>query len=180
MTETGDSSVCVAEFGAAHGVKGAVRLFSYTENPERVFSYPLRSPALSGSVTLRRAGTLKGGFIVFVDGIESRTEAERLTGAKLYTDRSAFPANREKDAYYVRDLIGMRVTDTEGAPLGAVVAAHNFGAQDLIEIREDGPGKPKTRMLAFTDDFIEKVDIEAGIIVANPPEEVYVGEEAER
>lgn len=153
-------TLVVGKFGAPHGVKGYVRLFSYTENPQHIFSYPLRCPALAGDVKIERQGSVKGGFIAKVSGVESREGAQLLNGAEIFTQRSALPAAQEGD-WYIDDLVGLAVKNHLGDVIGHVAAIHNFGAGDIIELQSGGAS---SIMYPFTDDFIDDVSIEGGYI----------------
>ena len=126
--------VCLGQFGAAHGVRGEVRLHSFTADPAAITSYgPLESE--DGRVfeieTMRPA---KDHFVAKISGVADRNAAELLKNLKLYVPRARLPAPDEPDEFYHADLIGLAVVDRAGEKLGTVVAIHNFGAGDLIEM----------------------------------------------
>ena len=135
----GGARVCLGQIGAAHGVRGEVRLRSFTAEPAAIANYgPLE--AEDGRVfeieTLRPAKSPdQHHFVARLAGIADRSAAERLANIKLYVPRERLPAPEEPDEFYHADLIGLAVVDSAGQRLGSVVGIHNFGAGDLIEVR---------------------------------------------
>ena len=162
----GGDRVCLGQIGAAHGVRGEVRLRSFTADPAAIASYgPLESE--DGRIfeieTMRPA---KDHFVATFSGVADRNAAERLVNIKLYVPRERLPAPDEPDEFYHADLIGLAVVDRAGQKLGTVIAVHNFGAGDLIEVRPDAGGK--TELLPFDDAHVPMVDVAAGKIVVDP------------
>jgi 16S rRNA processing protein RimM len=163
------AQVCVARIGAAHGVRGAVKLWTFTEDPFAVTRYgPLatRDGARSFEVAQAREG--KGHLVATLKGVTTRDEAERLNGIELYVARDKLPATDE-DEYYHADLIGLAAVTSADAPLGRVIAIHNFGAGDIIEI---APPQGATMLLPFTNAVVPTVDIAGGRVVIELPEEI--------
>jgi 16S rRNA processing protein RimM len=163
----GGERVCLGQIGAAHGVRGEVRLRSFTTDPLAITAYgPLE--AEDGSVieieSLRPA---KDHFVATLSGIADRNAAERLTNIKLYVPRDRLPPTDEPDEFYYTDLIGLAAVDRAGKPLGTVLAVHNFGAGDLIEIRLEGDSK--TELLPFDAATVPEVDLKAGRLVIELP-----------
>ena len=159
--------ICVGQIGAPHGVRGEVRLRSFTADPDAIAAYgPLETE--DGHVvqieSLRRA---KDHFVARLAGVDDRNAAERLTNIKLYVLRERLPAPDHADEFYHADLIGLAVVDRDGARLGTVVAVHNFGAGDLIEVRPNTGNT--TQMLPFTEATVPVVDLAAGRLVVEPP-----------
>ncbi|HEX3945123.1 MAG TPA: ribosome maturation factor RimM [Rhizomicrobium sp.] len=153
----------------AQGLRGEVKVKTFTERPETLGAYgPLHTKdARKFQVLTVRAG--KGAATVQLEGITSREAAEALKGIELFVTRSALPPGGEHEFYHA-DLIGLRAEDTEGRTIGKVVAIHNFGAGDVIEIeREDGQG---TVLMPFTREVVPNIDISAGRVVIAAPEEV--------
>jgi 16S rRNA processing protein RimM len=161
--------VCLGQFGAAHGVRGEIRLHSFTADREAIVSYgPLESE--DGRVfEIEAMRPAKDHFVARVAGIADRNAAELLKNVKLYVPRERLPPPDEPDEFYYADLIGLSVVDRGGQKLGIVVAVHNFGAGDLIEMTPEGGGK--TELLPFDEHHVPVVDIAAGKIVAVPPQE---------
>src|SRR6266567_8196030 len=126
--------ICIARIGAAHGVRGAVKLWTFTEHPLAVKAYgPLVTKDGSRSFEVATAREAKGHLVATLKGIVTREDAERLNGLELYIAREKLP-EPDHDEYYHADLIGLAAVDTANAPLGRVIAIHNFGAGDIIEI----------------------------------------------
>jgi 16S rRNA processing protein RimM len=163
----GGERVCLGQFGAAHGVRGEVRLHSFTADPSAIVSYgPLESE--DGRVfAIEAMRPAKNHFVARISGVADRNAAELLKNVKLYVPRERLPKPEEPDEYYHADLIGLSVVDREGRKLGTVVAVHNFGAGDLIEMNPEAGGK--TELLPFDELHVPVVDIAAGKLVAVPP-----------
>jgi 16S rRNA processing protein RimM len=161
--------ICVARIGAAHGVRGAVKLWTFTQDPMAVKRYGqlmTKDGARQFEVThLREA---KGHLVATLKGIATREEAERLNGVELYVAREKLPATSE-DEYYHADLIGLSAVNAAGEPLGRVIAIHNFGAGDIIEI---APPNGATMLLPFTNAVVPTVDLEGGRVVIELPDEI--------
>lgn len=167
--------ICVGVIATAHGLKGEVKIRSYTEFPEDISSYgPLSDEQGTRSFTIASARLAGEGMLVArLKGVEGRTEAEALRGIKLYVSRDKFP-KAEAGEYYQVDLIGLRAESPEGAALGTVRSVDNYGAGDIITI-ENLTGEEV--LFLFTDESVPEVDIAGGRIVVVLPEEVVVEEE---
>jgi 16S rRNA processing protein RimM len=167
----GEARVCLGQIGAAHGVRGEVRLRSFTSDPAAITDYgPLETE--DGRVfeieTLRPA---KDHFVVRLSGIRDRDAASALANTKLYVPRERLPETDEPDEFYHADLIGLEVIDLAGNKLGTVVAVHNFGAGDLIEVRTDAGNN--TELVPFDTTHVPAVDIASGKIVVDPPQGLF-------
>lgn len=161
--------VCVGAFGAPHGVRGDVRLKSFTDSPDAIFTYGALHQGAGGVVvSLKKLRATKDGFVVRVLGVTSPEEATKLKSQKLYVPRDAF-ATVDEDEYYLADLIGLKVQDADGQPLGVVHAIENFGADDLIEMKLNEPQKGFGRFvfIPFTRALVPEVKIEAGFITVD-------------
>jgi 16S rRNA processing protein RimM len=167
----GGARVCLGQIGAAHGVRGEVRLRSFTSDPAAIADYgPLETE--DGRVleieTLRPA---KDHFVARLAGIRDRDAAGALTNAKLYVPRERLPQTESADEFYHADLIGLAAVDQAGRTLGTVVAIHNFGAGDLIEVKPQTGGS--TELVPFDVTHAPEVDLAAGKIVIHPPEGMF-------
>lgn len=161
--------VCVGAIAGAFGVRGEVRLKSFTSNPEDIAAYgPLCSEDGSRAFSVRLTRPVTGGLGARLSGVETREDAEALKGVTLWVERARLPALPD-DEFYHSDLIGLSVHDTGGALLGIVRAIYDHGAGDILEIQ--GPGRGQTLLLPFTRAFVPTVDLAAGRIIADPPEE---------
>ncbi|QIP06619.1 ribosome maturation factor RimM [Bradyrhizobium symbiodeficiens] len=161
--------VCVARIGAAHGVRGAVKLWTFTEDPFAVKRYgPLLSKDGKRQFEVATAREARDHLVATFKGVTTREEAERLNGIELYVAREKLPAT-DDDEYYHTDLIGLAAVTTDGDTLGRVLAIHNFGAGDIIEI---APLKGTTILLPFTNAVVPEVDLKGGRVVIALPQEV--------
>ncbi len=162
--------ICLGQIGAAHGVRGEVRLRSFTAEPGAIASYgPLETE--DGRVfeitALRPAKSPeKHHFVATLSGIADRDAAARLANVKLYVPRDRLPEPNEPGEFYHADLIGLSVVDRAGRQFGTVVAIHNFGAGDLVEVRQ-ADGAP-TQLLPFDATTVPEIDIAAGRMVVEP------------
>jgi 16S rRNA processing protein RimM len=161
--------ICVARIGAAHGVRGAVKLWTFTEDPLAVKRYgPLLTKDGARQFEVVTAREAKGHLVATLKGIATREEAERLNGLELYIAREKLPATDE-DEFYHADLIGLAAVNAADEPIGRVIAIHNFGAGDIIEI---APPQGTTMLLPFTNAVVPTVDLGGGRVVIVLPQEV--------
>src|SRR5664279_1063459 len=160
--------ICIARIGAAHGVRGAVKLWTFTEDPFAVKQYgPLATRDGARRFEVAEARLAKDHLVATFKGVTTREEAERLNGIELYVARDQLPATDDGE-YYHADLIGLAAVSAANEPIGRVVAIHNFGAGDIIEI---APPHGATMLLPFTDAVVPTVDIAGGRVVIELPEE---------
>lgn len=167
----GPGLILVGRFGAPQGVKGQVRLQSFTEDPLAIAHYaPLtdargtRVFALSDPRPLRESM-----LVVSVVGVADRDAAAALTGLELFALRENLPPPDE-DEVYVADLIGIEAVDDSGIVVGAIVAVPNYGAGDILELRPPDGGE--TLLVPFTKAFVPVVDVAARkVVVIVPPDE---------
>ncbi len=173
--------VCLGVMVGAHGVRGLVKVKSFTEAPEDVAAYgPVSDKSGKRRWTLQVTGPAPGKrdvVLAKVEGVSDRDAAQALHGTELYVERAALPALAEEETFYHADLIGLRVEDPDGRALGKVAAVENYGAGDFLEVeRPDG----KLLLLAFTRAVVPEVDIAGGRLVAMPPAEIEVPPEGAR
>jgi 16S rRNA processing protein RimM len=161
--------ICIARIGAAHGVRGAVKLWTFTEDPFAVKAYgPLLTKDGARAFEVATAREAKGHLVATLKGIATREEAERLNGIELYIAREKLPAT-DQNEYYHADLIGLAAVNAADEPLGRVLAIHNFGAGDIIEI---APPQGATLLLPFTNAVVPTVDLAGGRVVIELPDEI--------
>ncbi|KGJ06490.1 16S rRNA processing protein RimM [Paracoccus halophilus] len=161
--------VCVGAIAGAFGVRGEVRLKSFTSQPNDIAEYsPLWTEDGKRSFTVRLTRPVTGGLGARLSGVESREAAEALRGVTLWADRARLPVLPD-DEFYHADLIGLSVYDTGGVLLGKVRAIYDHGAGDILEIF--GAGRKQTLLLPFTKEAVPTVDLTAGRIIADPPGE---------
>ena len=166
---TPPSRICVARIGAAHGVRGEVKLWTFTEDPLAVRHYgPLLTEDGARQFEVTQAREAKGHLVATLKGIATREDAGQLNGIELYVEREKLPATAE-DEYYHADLIGLAAVSAVGEPFGRVIAIHNFGAGDIIEI---APPQGATMLLPFTHAVVPAVDLAGGRVVIELPDEI--------
>jgi 16S rRNA processing protein RimM len=162
---SGDSSerVLLARITGVHGLKGEVKIATFTAEPEDVAAYgPLTSG--DGSITFEIASfrVAGGGAVVArLRGVADRNAAEKLRGTELFVLRSTLPP-ADEDEYYHSDLIGLSAVSPAGEPLGEIVTVHNYGAGDLLELRPIN--SRQTLLIPFESAHVPKVDLEAKCI----------------
>jgi 16S rRNA processing protein RimM len=158
--------VCIGVIAGAHGTAGAVRVKSFTADPEDVGAYgPVSDEAEERSFTLSVIGRAKGIVVARIEGIGDRGAADALKGMLLYVPRAALPET-ETDEYYHADLVGLAVELTDGKRLGQVRAMSDFGAGDVMEVEmENG----ETVILPFNRAAVPEVDLAGGRLVVDPP-----------
>ncbi len=159
--------VCVAKIGAAHGLRGEVRLQVFTEDPGAILKFgELTSEDGTKKFRVASLRPAKGHFVAKLDGVNDRNASELLTNIELYVSREKLPAIEEDGEFYHADLIGLRVEDKAGKNYGVVIAVRNYGASDLIEVGEP-TGKSGT-LIPFIDRFVPEVDLDAGRVIIEP------------
>ncbi len=167
-----EKRVCVAQIGAAHGLRGGVHLRSFTEQPDAFSQYgPLETEDGSRCLDIDSVKPSKDGFTVRFVGVTRREQTEALRNLKLYVDRDRLPAADDGEFYHA-DLIGLAAVAPNGDALGEVTALHNFGAGDIIEVKLAATGE--TIMLLFDQATVPEIDIAGGKIVVVMPEEIVV------
>ena len=171
-----ETRVCVAQIGAAHGLRGGVHLRSFTEDPQAFTQYgPLETEDRSRRLEIDSVKPSKDGFTVRFVGVTRREQTEALRNVNLYVDRDRLPAPDEGEFYFA-DLIGLAAVTPQGDPLGEVIALHNFGAGDIVELKLSANGE--STMLLFDGATVPEVDIAGGKIVVVMPEEIVVQDPA--
>tara|TARA_R110002096_G_scaffold138223_1_gene291775 strand:+ start:54 stop:605 length:552 start_codon:yes stop_codon:yes gene_type:complete len=162
--------ICVAAIKGAHGVRGQARVKSFTAEPEACCAYgPWLDEAGKPLLTPKSCRPASDDLVVTFTETLQREAIAAMRGTKVYVPRSALPPPDE-DEFYHTDLIGLPAEDPSGAPMGRVVALHDFGAGDLIEL-ENTPGREGRWVMAFTRANVPVVDIPGGRVVIVLPEE---------
>lgn len=165
----GDARICVAKIGAAHGVRGEVRLWPFTEDPLAVTRYgALETKDGARKLEVASARMAKDHLVARIKGVETRDDAEKLNNIELYIARAKLPKT-EADEFYHADLIGLSARSVKGEALGKVIAVHNFGAGDILEI---APLQGATLLLPFTNAVVPHVDVAGGTLTLDPPGEI--------
>lgn len=159
-----DDMVLLGEIVRPHGVRGEVKLRSFTEDPCAIAAYGALVTERGERVTLKNVRPAHDHVIARIDGVTDREAAERLKGRKLQVSRDALPELDDEDEAYAADLVGLTVVDESGKRYGDVASIQNFGAGDLIEIAVEG--LKRTVLLPFTDDVVIEIDDDRLVIDA--------------
>ena len=163
----------MGRFGAPHGVRGEVRLQSFTGEPRAIASYGPLQATDGRRFTFAAVRLVKDNMLVArVAGVSDRDAAAALTNTELYVERSALPPPDE-DEVYVADLVGMAAVDGKGKAFGTVVDVPNYGGGDLVEVRLPTGGE--TQLYPFTKEVVPTIDFAARTITIVPPDEVEGG-----
>ena len=163
-----EERVCVARIGAAHGIHGEVKLWSFTEDPLAVANYgPLETEDGARRFEIETARPAKDFLVARLKGVGDRDAASSLRNTDLFIPRDRLPPIEEADTFYHTDLVGLSAMSEDGAAFGTITAIHNFGAGDLIEIAPAAGGEPL--LLPFNETTVPTVDLKAGRIVVVPP-----------
>lgn len=163
----GPGRVCVGAVAGAHGVRGAVRIRSFTADAADVGAYgPVADESGGRSFDIRVRETRKGAAIAELSGVRDREAAEALRGERLYVPREALPPAEEGEFYHA-DLLGLSAFLADGGEAGTVAAIVPAGEVEVLEI---DPGSGAERVLVpFTAEAVPEVDIAGGRIVVDPP-----------
>lgn len=173
-------TVCVGVVVAAHGVRGQVKVRSFTEDPLKLGAYgPVTDESGARRFTVKVQGAPKDGVVIAtLSGLADRDAAEALRRTRLYVPRTALPAVAD-DEFYHADLVGLAARTADGTELGQVLAVRNFGGGDLLEIEPVAKGE--TLLVPFSKAAVPVVDLAAGRLVVDPgaalPPEGPAGEE---
>lgn len=175
-------AVEVARIGEAWGVKGWFRVIPFAADPQAIFSsrrWYLKPPepaavgarAPAGIPELLRISAAKShsdGAVAQAHGVESRAEAQRLRGARVFVPRSSFPTE-STDEYYWVDLIGLDVVNREGELLGVVLGLIDTGPQSVLRVGAPAPAEPTPgtatvttieRLIPFVAAYVDGVSLE--------------------
>lgn len=150
----------------AQGIRGEVKVKTFTADPAALGDYgPLVDAKTGKAVALKVRRVAKGDVVIAaIKGVEDRNAAEAMRGTELQVPRSALPQADEGEFYYA-DLVGLAAATPEGRQLGTVVAVHNFGAGDMLEVRTDAG---HTAMVPFSDAAVPQVDLAARQVLVDP------------
>ena len=155
--------VCMAKIISTHGVKGAVKLKLFSEH---IKDY--REFIISGSTTYIKISVqsiINGVALAYFDGIDDVDHAKKIVGLKVYVSRDALPVVPSTHEFYIHDLMGLDVVDASHTTIGKVIAVHNFGAGDILEIKFSA--KNNTDMMLFSKHLFPEIDLQSKIIRIN-------------
>lgn len=161
--------------GGAHGIKGEVRIKSFTEDPTDIKAYGPLFDARGNRFTIRTARVQKNVVVATIAEVTDRNAAELLNGTELFVDRSVLPEDDE-DAFFQADMVGMTVETVGGEPVGTVIAFHDFGAGEVVEIK---PERGPSVMIPFSEAAVPEIDVDRRVMVVEPVAAGLVGLSAE-
>ena len=167
--------VLLGVVAAPHGVRGLVRIKSFTDDPMAVAAYgPLSDETGKKEYRVEALSAARGAVLARIEGVADRTAAEALRGLRLYVERERLPGTDERE-WYEADLIGLAAVGRDGRNWGKVTAFHDFGAGSVMEV--SGGSSAGTVMLPFTDEVVPEIDVEGGKVVVEPPAGLLPGGE---
>ena len=176
MAAASPKRLLMGRIGAAHGIKGEVRITSFTEEPLALTDYgPLATNRPGLVIEIESARATTNVLVARIKGVADRNAAEKLNGVELYVDRDRLPATEDDDDFYHADLIGLEARLADGTVLGTVSAIPNYGASDLIEVRD--PRSGDTYLYPFTKTVVPAVNLADGFLVIEVPIDAEPGEE---
>jgi 16S rRNA processing protein RimM len=155
--------ILLGKIVAAHGLKGEVKIKSFTDDPLDIASYGMVTVPDGRRFHLERARLQGETVIAAIRGITDRDAADALKGLELRVERDDLPdADSEEGEFYQADLIGLAVFDGNGTQLGEVVGFLDFGAGDLVEVELPSG---TIGLVPFADSMVPIVDVEEGRMV---------------
>ena len=160
--------VLLGVVAAPHGVRGLVRIKSFTEDPMAVAAYgPLSDESGKKEYRVEVLSAARGAVLARIEGVADRTAAEALRGLRLFVERQRLPHTGERE-WYEADLIGLEAVGTDGRNWGKVTAFHDFGAGSVMEVSGGV-------MLPFTDEAVPEIDVAGGKVLIDPPAGLLAG-----
>jgi len=160
--------VLLGVVAAPHGVRGLVRIKSFTEDPMAVAAYgPLSDESGKKEYRVEALSAARGAVLARIEGVADRTAAEALRGLRLFVERQRLPHTGERE-WYEADLIGLEAVGTDGRNWGKVTAFHDFGAGSVMEVSGG-------MMLPFTDEAVPEIDVAGGKVLIDPPAGLLAG-----
>lgn len=169
-----EGRVLLGVVAAPHGVRGLVRIRSFTENPMDIATYgELSDETGKKRYRVEALSAVKGAVLARMEGVADRTAAEAVRGLRLYVERERLPATGERE-WYEADLIGLAAVGRDGRDWGKVMAFHDFGAGSTMEV-SGGSASRHSVMLPFTDEAVPEIDVPGGKVVVDPPAGVLPG-----
>lgn len=168
--------IFLGQIGAAHGIRGEVRIATHTQDPLSIADYgPLETDRPGLTVTIEQLRLAKNVVIARLRGVGDRNAAEKLNGVSLYIERERLPEIEDEDDFYHADLIGLEARLETGQVIGTVAAVPNYGAGDLLEVRAREGGD--SFLYPFTKAVVPRIDLAGGYLTIILPRDAEAGEE---
>jgi 16S rRNA processing protein RimM len=163
---TPSDRVIVGVIRGAHGIKGEVKLTSFTADPAAIKTYKPLETASGAKLEIAKLRPEKDGFIASFTGVVDRNQAEAMRGVELFVARDKLPAPKDDEVYLI-DLEGAEVFDRSGAKLGTVIGFENYGAGDLMDVAI--PDRKHSLLIPFTKPFLVSADATNKHVVVDLP-----------
>lgn len=171
-----EKPVLMGVIGRPQGVKGEVRVKSFCADPLALGDYGTLFDAQGRRFDVTDIRPGKNVVVATFEQVRDRTAAEALNGVELFVDREQLPDEElDEDEFFVSDLVGLAVHEG-GARTGEVMAVHDFGAGDILEIAPlsaaGGPARSRAFMIDFTRETVPEIDFAAGRLTLVRPGEI--------
>lgn len=164
--KTPGTLVLMGTIGAAQGLRGEVRVKSYTEDPMAIAEYGTLYDNGGNPFEVLDARLQKNMAVVRFRGVNDRTAAEKLNGTDLYVDRETLDdEDLDEDEFFYADLEGLEARDGQGKSWGTITAIFDFGAGDILELTEKGK---RSQLIPFSETSVLEIDFEGGTILIDP------------
>ena len=170
-----DKKICLGKIVGVHGIRGEVKVKSYTALDKDLGSYgDLEDKNSTQKFTLKVTGHSKDLLRVKIKGVDDRNKAETLIGTELYANRDVLPEVQTEDVFYEADLVGLEVLDDQKNKVAKVIGFYNFGAGDILELKLTNG---KTEMLPFNKAYVPDVNLEESYIIVTSTAMVFSEDE---
>lgn len=160
--------ICLGVISGAHGVRGQVKIRSFTSSPDDISSYGALRDKAGKIYNINITGRTNDVLIASIDGIDDRDSADKLRNIELFVERSALP-EPDKDEYYLEDLMGLEVLTQDNMHYGYIISVNNFGAGDILEIKL---ASGKEEFQPFNKSIFPVIDIKNKRLIILPPENI--------
>ena len=165
-----DKKIIIAEITSPHGTKGEVNIVTFTSKPGNIKKYKPIYTEDGTVIEIAQLSVRKNKAVAKLKGIDNRDDAQKLKAKKLLVSRDTLPDNTQKDEFYVSDLIGLKTINQDGEVSGEIISVHNFGAGDIIEIKQTKD--KETLFVSFNSKNVPEVNVEEGTAVVIQPNEI--------
>ena len=154
----------------AHGIRGALKVFPTTQDPERFrtlktirFSRTGEADGICAEYKVQHVAFLKNQVLLQLEGIEDRNQAELMRGGSLWVPREE-AVRLEEDEFYLADFVGALVTEEDGTQLGQVKEILQTGSNEVLAVQEPSG---RELLIPVIRDCIRRMDAEEGLIVVH-------------
>jgi len=169
-----DNLIVVGVITNVHGIKGMVKVKSFTDNADQLFEYNPLFDKDGNIIEIKKQGITKELYLASIKGVKDCNTAELLKGTELFINQNQLLELKQGE-YYNSKLIGLDVMDNNNNKIGTVIDIHNYGGGDLVDIKFND--NEKSELFLFTNDIVE-VNIEKNFLVLEIPS--FVGGQKEQ